>query len=115
MDAKVLDVKNQLSIAELTVLSLVDKKYKYIARDEDGTLWLFRREPIQMKYRPIKNGDVITTWNCSNGEYEFTEEEFELIREDEMFYDFNAFKDKFKAIKWDAEKVLRIDDVIERG
>lgn len=39
--------KNEFTDDELCILRNIDKKYKWIARDEDGELYLFKEEPCK--------------------------------------------------------------------
>lgn len=64
----------------------MDKKYKYIARDEDGELWLFEN-------RPFKNG---RSWYVLDG---FGES-------------FNLYKHLFQMVKWEDEEPTLIADLL---
>ena len=66
------EVQGELSDIEKTILSAVYPTYKYIARDEDGGLCLFKIEP--KKYE--------TMWKAL------------------LYYDFSAFNHLFKSISW---------------
>ena len=66
------DVQGELSDTERAILSAVYPTYKYIARDEDGGLCLFKIEP--KKYE--------TMWKAL------------------LYYDFSAFNHLFKFVSW---------------
>lgn len=69
----------KLSEEEVIILNNTDKKYEYIARDENGELFIYAVKP----YR--REDGVFDT-----KEYQVTES-------------LNAFKNIFKNIKWEDE------------
>lgn len=78
-----------LTPTEKIILKNVDSSYKYIARDEDGSLYLYETEPT-CKY--------LSFWQCEEC----------LIAVD--FYMFNHL---FKFVRWEDEKAYSISDLIK--
>lgn len=74
---------------ELNIISYLDKKYKYIARDKNGELLLFTTKPK----KKINDG----IWEI-------------LITTDGIITEFGMFSELFQDIRWeDAEpfKIIR--------
>ena len=78
-----------LTPTEKIILKNVDKKYKYIARDGNGSLYLYDYEPT---YK------WLTIWQCEGC--------FTAV-------DFYAYNHLFKFIKWEDEKPYSISDLIK--
>ena len=71
------EVQRGLSETERTILSAVYPTYKYIARDENGDLCLFKTKPEKygLMWKAIGNYDI-------------------------LYCDFSAFNHLFKSISW---------------
>ena len=84
--------KSEISEVERIVLENVDKEYKYIARDKNGSLYLY-----------------------SNEIFKFTDEwYFDGYKgTDEKHSNFGLFKHLFKMVKWEDEKPTLIADLLE--
>ena len=74
------EVQGKLSDTERAILSAVYPTYKYIARDENGDLCLFKIEPKKygIMWKALGNYDI-------------------------LYYDFSAFNHLFKFVSWDDE------------
>lgn len=81
--------KKNFNEIELNVLKSIHPKWKWLVKDEDGEIKLFRNKPIKRSYY----------W-CSIGE----------IRRDS----FGGFDHLFKDINWDDREPLYIDDYVKR-
>ena len=79
----------KLSHAELTILENIDKKYKYIARDEDNSLYLHLIKPIKEEKYSI--------WSMSEGD------EFICI---------DQYKHLFTFVTWEDEKPRCIKELL---
>ena len=79
------DVQGKLSDIERTILSAVYPTYKYIARDENGDLCLFKIKPekYELMWKALGNYDI-------------------------LYCDFSAFNHLFKFVSWDDEKPHQI-------
>ena len=77
----------KFSAVERYILKNIDKKYKYIARDSKGNIFLFERKPLKGE----------NFWYNLNG----------CVRR------FDMFDDLFQNITWDDEPLF-IDDYVER-
>ena len=77
--------KPELSEAERVILENVDKKFKYIARDKNGELFIFEGKPSK----------------CPN---EWAQR---------YAIDFEAFRHMFKMVKWEDEEPTLIADLLE--
>lgn len=87
--------KKQFSQDTLNFFKCIDKKWEWIAKDEDDTVCMFAKKP-EKSYRA--NGYVI--W-----EIEGLNNWMELV-------DFN--QSLFEPIKWEDEEPIYIDDYVER-
>ena len=81
--------KKQFTDDELCILRNVDKKYKWIARDDDGQLSAF-------VYKPYKDTFM---WRLSEASYE----------------DITVFNYLFQSVQWEDEEPVFIDDYVERN
>ena len=79
----------QFTEDELTILKSIDIKYKWIARDEDNSIYAFEDKPTKS----------VNDWN----EVYVTK----LIKE-------MPFENIFKSIKWKDNKPVYIDDYVVR-
>lgn len=79
-----------ISDDELVILKNIDKRYKFIARDNDGGLFAYKTEPIK-RY---------TSWGLSNGN---------------EYISLTAFKHLFKMVKNTDEKATSIYSLIEQN
>lgn len=68
---------------EKTILANISLDYNYIARDEDGRLFLYTQEPFRDKH----TWKTISIWNG--------------------YCDFKHFNHMFKSIKWEDEKACK--------
>ena len=84
--------KPEISEVERVVLENVDKEYKYIARDKNGSLFLYSNEIFKFT----------DEW-CFDG-YKGT---------DEKHSDFGLFKHLFKMVKWEDDEPTLISDLLE--
>ena len=82
--------KKQFSQDTLNFFKCIDKKYEWIARDEDGEVWLF-------KNKPKKN---------ANGIWDATGDDFESATLVNLLL--------FKEILWEDEEPIYIDEYVER-
>lgn len=81
--------KPELSEAERVILENVDKKYKYIARDEGGNLFIYSSRGIEK---------FINEWCYWN---------------DKGIHDsFVVFNNLFKMVKWEDEEPTLISDLL---
>jgi hypothetical protein len=78
--------KKEFTDDELCILRNIDKKYKWIARDENGSLCLYYQKPKKSGYQ----------WD---GKYKVIE----------------MFDHLFNSILWEDEEPVYIDDYVERG
>lgn len=85
------EVAKNLTEEELTILNSIDKKYKWLARDKDGVLYLFANKPAKDKSS--------NQWDGSGDAIKFS-----------MFVE-NIFQD----IKWEDSKPIKIAKAIEQG
>ena len=81
--------KKQFSQDELCVLKNIDKKYKWIARDESGSLCIFDEKPKK------------------------SEEMWDNVTHSD-FIELGCFNNLFNSINWEDEEPIRIDDYVER-
>lgn len=81
--------KKQFSQDELCILRNIDKKYKWIARDESGSLCIFDE-------KPKKSEEMWDNVICSD------------------FIELNCYNHLFNSIQWEDEEPIRIDDYVER-
>lgn len=83
--------RKELTEEEKIILKNIDKKFKYIARDEDGTLFFYTSEPSKGCYR----------WHVQlvNGIYARMPTNNSI----------------FQNIKWEDDIPVKIDDYVERG
>ena len=84
--------KPEISEVERVVLENVDKEYKYIARDKNGSLFLYSNEIFKF----------IDEW-CFDG----------YIGIDEKHSNFGLFKHLFKMVKWEDDEPTLISDLLE--
>lgn len=78
---------NRLTEDEKAILRNISKKYRYVARDEDGTLFVFTEKPFKLDYY----------WKSGN--------------EDE--YSVYLFNHLFRFIKWEDEEPYLIEDLLK--
>ena len=81
--------KKQFTDDELCILRNIDKKYKWIARDESGSLCIFDE-------KPKKSEEMCDNVICSD------------------FIELNCYNSLFNSIQWEDEEPIRIDDYVER-
>ena len=81
--------KKQFSQDELCILRNIDKKYKWIARDESGSLCIFDE-------KPKKSEEMWDNVICSD------------------FIELNCYNHLFNSIKWEDEEPIRIDEYVDR-
>ena len=81
--------KKKFSDDELCILKNIDKKYKWIARDESGSLCIFDE-------KPKKSEEMWDNVICSD------------------FIELGCFNNLFNSINWEDEEPIRIDDYVER-
>ena len=81
--------KKEFTDDELCILRNIDKKYKWIARDESGNLCIFVS-------KPNKNEEI---WE-------------NMIHSD--YIEFHCYNHLFNSIKWEDEEPIYIDDYVER-
>ena len=74
---------------ELCILRNIDKKYKWIARDESGSLCIFDEKPKK------------------------SEEMWDNVTHSD-FIELNCYNNLFNSIHWEDEEPIRIDDYVER-
>ena len=82
--------KKQFSQDTLNFFKCIDKKYEWIARDEDGEVWLFKNKP-----KKIADG----IWDATGDDFESATLVNLLL---------------FKEILWEDEEPIYIDDYVER-
>lgn len=80
---------NLLTEDEKTMLRILDIKYRYIVRDENGKLYLYGEKPIKHEKSRV--------WYLSNGD--FTLSKF-------------PFSEYFKSITWEDEEPMLINDLL---
>lgn len=76
----------QFSEDEKTILRILDKKWKWLARDKNGSLYVYTHRPIR-----------------SNENYTFSEGSWEC---------FNTFEHLFQSIQWTDDEPVEIAKVI---
>ena len=81
--------KKEFTDDELCILRNIDKKYKWIARDESGSLCIFDE-------KPNKNEEI---WD-------------NVIRSD--FIELNCYNSLFNSIQWEDNEPVYIDDYVNR-
>ena len=81
--------KKEFTDDELCILRNIDKKYKWIARDESGSLCIFDEKPKK------------------------SEEMWDNVTHSD-FIELNCYDHLFKSINWDDEEPVRIDDYVDR-
>ena len=84
--------KSEISEVERVVLENVDKEYKYIARDKNGSLFLYSNEIFKFTDEWCFDGDKNIDGNHSN---------------------FGLFKHLFKMVKWEDDEPTLISDLLE--
>ena len=77
--------------AERIILENIDKDYKWIARDEDGSLVLHSEEP-QKEY-------MCNTWMNDGAEHDIL----------------SPFDHLFRFIKWEDEEAYNIEELLKEG
>ena len=80
--------KKQFTDDELCILRNIDKKYKWIARDESGSLCIFDEKPKK------------------------SEEMWDNVTHSD-FIELNCYNSLFNSIQWEDEEPIRIDDYVE--
>ena len=86
--------KKQFSQDELCILRHIDKKYKWIARDKSGDIFVFEEKPKKDKY----------VWLC---------EEYDYCLDNTCCID-GLNQSLFNEILWEDEEPIYIDDYVER-
>ena len=81
--------KPELSEAERVILENVDKKYKYIARDEGGNLFIYSSSEIEK---------FMNEWCYGNDKG--------------VHFSFAVFNKLFKMVKWEDEEPTLIADLL---
>ena len=81
--------KKQFTDDELCILRNIDKKYKWIARDESGSLCIFDEKPKK------------------------SEEMWDNVTHSD-FIELNCYNSLFNSIQWEDEEPIYIDDYVER-
>ena len=81
--------KKEFTNDELCILRNIDKKYKWIARDESGSLCIFDEKPKK------------------------SEEMWDNVTHSD-FIELNCYNNLFNSIHWEDEEPIRIDDYVER-
>ena len=81
--------KPELSDAERVILENVDKKYKYIARDEGGNLFIYSSSEIEK---------FMNEWYYGNDKG--------------VHFSFAVFNNLFKMVKWKDEEPTLIADLL---
>lgn len=79
----------KVSRGERIVLQMLDKKYKYLARDKDGNLYVYEN-------KPEKKG------------------RFHWYYYDGKIYGFSTFNHHFQFIQWSDEEPWSITDIINK-
>ena len=83
--------KKQFSQDELSILRNIDYRYKWVARDRDGEVWIYSDKP--------KKEDNLCNWNT----YCSFNKSLEIIK--------NSL---FTEIKWEDDEPVFIDDYVDR-
>lgn len=83
------EMVNLLTEDEKTMLRILDIKYRYIVRDENGKLYLYGEKPIKHEKSRV--------WYLSNDD--FTVSKF-------------PFSEYFKSITWEDEEPMLINDLL---
>ena len=81
--------KKQFTNDELCILRNIDKKYKWIARDENGNLCIFNEKPNK------------------------SEEMWDNVIHS-SFIELGCFNNLFNSINWEDDEPIYIDDYVER-
>ena len=81
--------KKEFTDDELCILRNIDKEYKWIARDESGSLCIFYE-------KPKKSEEMWDNVICSD------------------FIELGCFNNLFNSINWEDEEPIYIDDYVER-
>ena len=81
--------KKEFTDDELCILRNIDKKYKWIARDESGSLCIFDEKPKK------------------------SEEMWDNVTHSD-FIELGCFNNLFNSINWEDEEPIYIDDYVER-
>ena len=85
--------EKEFSQDTLNFFKCIDKNWKYIAKDKNGTMYLFGSKPLKQK-RCWFNGEAVNV---------------------EGFNRLDGFKDiLFDEILWEDEEPICIDDYVER-
>ena len=86
--------KKQFSQDTLNFFKMIDKKYKWIAKDKSGDIFGFEEKPKKDKY----------VWLC---------EEYDYCLDNTCCID-GLNQSLFNEILWEDEEPIRIDDYVER-
>ena len=81
----------KLTEDEKVILRNIDKRYRWIARDENGELMVYST-------RPLKDRHITKKWRV------ILTDEYELM---------HIFNHLFQFIKWEDEKPYLIEDLLE--
>ncbi len=81
--------KKEFTDDELCILRNIDKKYKWIAKDESGSLCIFDKKPKK------------------------SEEMWDNVTYSD-FIELNCYNNLFNSIHWEDEEPIYIDDYVER-
>ena len=94
LDITKLPKKKQFSQDTLNFFKMIDKKYKWIAKDKSGDIFGFEEKPKKDKY----------VWLC---------EEYDYCLDNTCCID-GLNQSLFDQILWEDEEPIRIDDYVER-
>lgn len=72
---------------EKIILKNLDKKYKYIVRDSNGTIWIYETKPVKGLF----------SW----GNVKYTE------------YEYLVFPHLFQCIKWENDEPTLIEELLK--
>ena len=86
--------KKQFSQDTLNFFKMIDKKYKWIAKDKSGDIFVFEEKPKKDKY----------VWLC---------EEYDYCLDNTCCID-GLNQSLFNEILWEDEEPIRIDEYVER-
>ena len=86
--------KKQFSQETLNFFKMIDKKYKWIAKDKSGDIFGFEEKPKKDKY----------VWLC---------EEYDYCLDNTCCID-GLNQSLFNEILWEDDEPIRIDDYVER-
>lgn len=79
----------ELTEAERVILKNIDKKYKWIVRDANSSLWVWEEEPTK--------NNIYNDWDTIDSDYETLD----------------AFIYLFEFVKWENEKPYNIEELLK--